>query len=276
MKFENLENKKFGLLTVLKLAPKTKNRSILWVCQCNCGNKIVARNKNILEGVTTDCGCISKNGLKQGQKVARLTLIKAITYGRGKKWECLCECGNDLLVKEYDIKNGVIKSCGCLKEEYSQIGNPVHNLNGTRLQRIYYSMKRRCYLKTHIHYKNYGGRGIVICDEWLGKNGLKNFAEWALKNGYKEDLSIDRIDNNGNYCPGNCKWSTCLEQQNNTSYNKIIEYNGEEMTVSQAARKYNISVPTLFNRINKWNNIKRAIEEPIHNEKRRTKTEGGN
>ena len=100
MKFENLKNKRFGMLTVLELAPKTKNRSTLWLCQCDCGNKTVARNKNLLEGITTDCGCVSKNGLKEGQRVARLTLIRKSRSSKGNIWDCVCDCGEELKVRE--------------------------------------------------------------------------------------------------------------------------------------------------------------------------------
>lgn len=275
MKFENLENKRFGMLTVLELAPKTKNRSTVWLCQCDCGNKTIARNKNLLEGITTDCGCISKNGLKEGRKIARLTLITKSRSSKGHIWDCVCDCGEELKVKEYHLRNGIVKSCGCLKKEYEKMGNPVHNFSKTRIQRIYHSMIQRCYSKNHIHYYNYGGRGITVCDEWLGKDGLKTFAEWALKNGYNENLSIDRIDNNGNYSPNNCKWATPLEQQNNTRYNHKIEYNGEILSLSQMARKYNLSASTLSNRLKKWKDVKKAIETPIHIEKQRYKKESG-
>lgn len=277
MKFENLENKRFGMLTVLELAPKTKNRSTLWLCQCNCGNKTVARNKNLLEGITTDCGCISKKGLKEGQKVARLTLIKEIPADRGRSWQCVCDCGKELKVREFHIRNGIIKSCGCLKTEYAKIGNKVHGYNKTRLQRIHFAMKKRCYLKTHIYYKDYGGRGITVCDEWLGENGLENFAEWALKNGYRENLTIDRIDNNKGYYPNNCRWATRSEQQNNRRISKKYEYNGESFTVAQLSRKYSINYSTLHGRLQKGMNVKEAIETNIKdNMRRNNKKEGGN
>lgn len=271
MEFKDLTGKRFGKLVVLSLAPKTKNRSTVWLCQCDCGKQVVVRNKNLLEGITTDCGCVSKNGYFVNQKIARLTLIKEIPACRGRSWECVCDCGKKLIVKESLIRNGVIKSCGCLKEEYAKKGNVVHGYNKSRIQRIYSSMIARCYNKNHTHYKNYGGRGITICEEWLGKDGLKNFGNWALQNGYNDNLSIDRIDNYGNYCPENCKWSTPLEQQNNTRYNYKIEYNGETLTLSQMAKKYNITISTLWNRLRKWKDVKKAIETPIHIEKQRYK-----
>lgn len=277
MKFENLENKKFGMLIVLELAPKTKNRSTLWLCQCDCGNKITARNKNLLEGVTTDCGCISKKGLKQGQKVARLTLIKEIPADRGRSWECVCDCGKELRVREFQIRNGIIKSCGCLKNEYAKVGNKVHGYNKTRLQRIHESMKKRCYSKNHIHYKDYGGRGITVCGEWLEENGLENFANWALKNGYKDTLTIDRIDNEKGYYPENCRWATRSEQQNNRRLNKKYEYNGELFTIAQLSTKYSINYSTLYNRLKKGMCIKESIETKIkENMRRNLKKEGGN
>lgn len=277
MEFKDLVGKRFGKLLVLSLAPKTKNRSTVWLCKCDCGKQIVARNKNLLEKIITDCGCNSKNNLIENQKIGKLTLIRKINACRGSKWECKCECGNSLIVKEYDLRQGNIKSCGCLKKEYAKKGNIIHGFNKTRIQEIHHAMKMRCYCKKHKYYKNYGGRGIKICDEWLGKEGLKNFGVWALENGYNDALSIDRINNNGNYEPSNCKWSTLIEQQNNTRRNHIIEYNGEKLSLSQMARKYNILPSTLCNRLRKWKDIGKAIETPIENNKKRLKNkEGGN
>lgn len=277
MIFENLVGKKFGKLAVIELAPKNKNRSILWRCLCDCGNEKIVRNKNLIEGISTDCGCISKQGYKQGQKIARLTLIKEIPARRGRSWECVCDCGNKLNVKESHIRNGSIKSCGCLAKEYKAIGNVVHNLCDTRINKIYQAMKNRCFLKTSKNYKNYGGRGIKMCNEWLGKDGLINFYNWAISNGYKDNLSIDRIDNNGDYRPENCRWATALEQQNNTRYNRILEYKGEKLTLSQASRKYNIDVSTLHHRLKRFNwDATKSIEEPIHTEMQRANKKSGN
>lgn len=271
MNFENLENKRFGMLTVLQLAPKTKNRSTRWLCKCDCGNTKIIRNKNLIEGVSKDCGCISKNNFEINQKIARLTLVKSIPACRGRKWECVCECGERVTVQEYDLREGIIKSCGCLKSEYAKMGNPIHKYNKTRIQRIHQGMMQRCYDKNHIHYSNYGGKGITVCEEWRGKYGVGNFAKWALQNGYNDELSIDRIDNNKGYSPDNCRWSTALEQANNTRRNRNIEYNGEVLSLSQMAKKHNMSVSMLSYRLKKWGDIDRAINEPLHNEKIRKK-----
>lgn len=284
MIFENLVGKRFGKLTVVELAPKTKNRSTLWRCICDCGKEKIARNKNLIEGITTDCGCISKQGYKQGQKVARLTLLKEIPACRGRSWECVCDCGNKLNVRESAIRSGSIKSCGCLAKEYKSIGNVLHNLCGTTINRIYCGMKDRCYSKSASNYKNYGGRGIKICDEWLGENGFINFYHWAVENGFSDEkaenginrLSIDRIDNDKGYSPENCRWATPLQQQSNTRWNRWLEYKGERLTLSQTSRKYNINIHTLCHRLKRYNgDIERAVSEPIRKEMIRVKKKSG-
>ena len=277
MVFENLVGKKFGKLTVIELAPKTKNRSTLWRCICECGNEKIARNKNLIEGITTDCGCVSGKGYKQGQKIARLTLLKEIPACRGRSWECLCDCGNKLTVNESLIRNGSVKSCGCLAKEYKSVGNVIHNLCNTRINKIYQGMKNRCSLKSSISYKNYGARGIKVCDEWLGENGIINFYNWAIANGYNDNLTIDRIDNNGDYEPSNCRWTTRLEQQNNTRINRWFEYKGERLTLSQITRKYNINISTFCHRLRRYNgDIDKCIIEPIRKEMSRVKKKSGN
>lgn len=121
----------------------------------------------------------------------------------------------------------------------------------------------RCYNKNTTSYIRYGSRGITVCDEWRGEKGFLNFYNWAMKNGYTDSLSIDRIDNSRNYEPSNCRWATLKEQQNNTRKNKYYEYNGEKLTLSQIAEKYNMSWSTLYHRLKKYNDIKVAIELPI-------------
>ena len=108
-----------------------------------------------------------------------------------------------------------------------------HNGSRTRLYHIYYGMMHRCYKPKCKEYKRYGGRGIKMCNEWIGKDGFVTFRDWALKNGYSNDLSIDRIDNNGGYTPQNCRWVTDKIQKNNMSSNTLLTYNGETHTISE-------------------------------------------
>lgn len=274
MKYKDLTGEVFEDLTVLGLAEKTKNRSIRWTCKCACGKIAIISNSNLLSGAVVDCGCKTKKIDIVGQRFSRLYVINKIIKNRKTLYMCKCDCGNLCLVSKHYLTHGITKSCGCLKKEYQKKGNKKHGLLKTRIYRIYMSMKNRCYLKTHVGYNRYGGRGIKICDEWLGENGLRNFYNWAVTNGYDEHLSIDRIDNDGDYSPKNCKWSTPREQQNNTSKNRKFYYNGEWQSISELSRKYNINISTLYNRIKKHGNIIKAIEEPIDLKMSRTKKSG--
>lgn len=203
-----------------------------------------------------------------GKKFGRLTvIIRTKSKNKRAMWLCKCNCGNEKIVSSADLLKGCVKSCGCLAKEIRQKGQPKHNLYHTRIYKIWSSMKNRCYLKSHIAYKNYGGRGIKVCDEW--KNDVVEFYNWAINNGYKDNLSIDRINNELNYCPENCRWATSLQQQNNTRNNLKYVYNGEILTLAEISRKYNINYSTLFNRIKKNPDIKLAIEKPIDKSKSR-------
>ena len=131
-----------------------------------------------------------------------------------------------------------------------------------RLKRIYYAMKRRCYNKTDEAYKYYGARGITICDEWLDEsNGYITFKQWALSNGYTDELTIDRIDVNKDYCPDNCRWVTMKIQLNNTRRNKLVTYNGETKTVSNWCDELGLQYEVVYNRIFRYHwTPKRALE----------------
>lgn len=185
-----------------------------------------------------------------GQKFGRLTVISFNGRKNGRYlWNCKCECGNDCVVEGHRLKTEGTRSCGCLRKET----NTKHGDYKSRLYKIYTSMKYRCSCPTDSGYKNYGGRGIKVCDEWL--QDFHNFKEWALNNGYDENAprgqcTIDRIDVNGNYEPSNCRWITNFEQQSNKRNNTHIEYQGEIYTKKELARKFNINYATFLYRLN--------------------------
>lgn len=275
---ENLTNQRFGKLVVLEKADAKANKSYKWRCKCDCGKEVIIKQTALKDGIVKSCGCEWKNKSLVGEKFYRLT-VKSIDLINNKTFAtCLCDCGNIVVKMPSLIKKGHIKSCGCYEKEQSKKGNPTHGLYYTRVHKIYMGMKNRCYCKTDYHYKQWGGRGIKICDEWLGENGFVNFYKWSMENGYKDTLTIDRIDNNGDYSPENCRWATLEEQQNNTRYNLILTYNGEKLTLSQASRKLNLSTSTIWHRVKKYGtNLDIALQKPIKHELSRYKNkESGN
>jgi hypothetical protein len=182
--------------------------------------------------------------VKQGDRYGRLTIIKEVERRNGRRYFlCHCDCGNERIIPLGTMRQGKAKSCGC----YAQERRSTHNETHTRLYHIWKTMKQRCNYEKHINFKNYGGRGISLCRDW---SDFITFRDWALSNGYLDNLTIERLDVNGNYEPDNCTWATMKEQQNNKRSNTLITYNVETKTLQEWAETLGIGKTTLRYRLN--------------------------
>lgn len=273
-KRNNLIGKQFSRWTVVGKAEK-RGRYYYWHCVCSCGNEKDVRERSLLEGTSRSCGCLQResaavvgSGKKidlTGMRFGRLTVIRGSEikphHYHEAFWHCKCDCGAETDVLGYHLRAGLTSSCGCLKREISSSVNKTHGESGTRLFRIWNGMKSRCKNKSLVGYKNYGGRGIYVCEEW--DEDYITFRDWALSHGYNETLSIDRIDNDGPYSPENCRWATRTQQCNNRRSNIFITYNGETHTATEWGRKIGVNSSILVRRKHMgWSDVD-CIETPV-------------
>lgn len=171
-----------------------------------------------------------------GQRFGRLTVIEETNRRANGSilWKCKCDCGNTVLVRSNHLRRGGVLSCGCYNRD-------IITKHGDKDNPLYHTlqcMKDRCYNSNAQEYENYGGRGIKICDEWL--ESYESFRDWAMANGYRKGLSIDRIDNNGDYSPDNCRWATMKTQCRNRRSNHLLTINGETHCIAEWGEIANI------------------------------------
>ena len=200
----------------------------------------------------------------------RFGKLKVVRFSHKDKrrisiWECVCDCGNKRLVYASNLLRGHTTSCGCGRKGNLNLSHPKHGLCGSRIYSIWSGIRRRCNNKNDPEFKYYGGRGILVCEEW---NDVEVFYEWAISHGYKDDLTIDRIDVYGNYCPDNCRWSTMKEQENNRRNNRLLAYGCDTMTVSQWSERLGIPKHTLYGRIRQGWSVERSLTTPVRSHRR--------
>ncbi|TJX25197.1 hypothetical protein [Staphylococcus haemolyticus] len=207
--------------------------------------------KNEMEKIVDNPRIVDKTGERYGRLV-----VEGIDFSKASRktyWICQCDCGNKKTVRSDCLGSTV--SCGCLKKEQDFKNlhlkdKQLHGLTNHPAYPRWRAMMARCYNEKTERYKRYGGRGINVCDEW---HNVEKFIKWAEDNGFEKELSLERINLDGNYEPKNCKWIPMEEQRWNTSYNVWHEYNGERLTTMQWARKLNIPQHVVWGY--KYNNI---------------------
>lgn len=198
-----------------------------------------------------------------GQRYGRLVVLEQAESHKGRiAWLCQCDCGNTKIVSGKQLRNGITSSCGCYRKEVATDRATKHKLCGTSLYHVYWNMKKRCYNESCDHYQWYGKEGKTICDEWLEKDGFSNFVDWALANGYKKGLQIDRIDNSVGYSPENCRWVTPSKNCRNKRNNHYITIQDETKTLSDWCDLYNVSFSLVSSRLSRgWDPLK-ALTTP--------------
>lgn len=197
-----------------------------------------------------------------GQKFGRYTVIKLHDKraNRGQTlWVCRCDCGNERLVMSQNLTRGNSKSCGCLCRENTSKANSTHRLTKHPAYKSWLSMRKRCYGNDPHAYKYYGSRGIKMCERW---NKFENFWE-DMNSTWKDGLEIDRIDNDGNYCPENCRWATRKEQVRNTRFTHWVEFKGQRKSVAEWSEITGIPYGTLHSRVYTGWTGERALTQPI-------------
>lgn len=191
-----------------------------------------------------------------GQRFGRLI---AVEYLGKSLWLCKCECGNKSSPNGRDLRNGITKSCGCLQRDIVGKRATKHGMAGTRIYKTWSNMKSRCNNPNATKYEIYGGKGIRVCKEWLNFEGFYN---WAIESGYRDDLSIDRIDGEKDYTPDNCRWTTYKVQGNNTSQNHPLTFKGKTQNISQWAEELELDSNTLNTRIMRGWDVEKALTTP--------------
>ena len=238
--FIDLTGKRFGRWKVLHIGTRTKGNRITWRCECDCGNIRDVLTHGLLSGKSKSCGCLVVDTMQgefkdiSGERYGKLVVNSDYKMvhrenGKGLLWLCRCDCGNEAWVDGVSLRRGHVKSCGCLHQDQlkkidrTKISHKKHGATDKhgqceRLYNVWKGMRNRCNNEKSSVYKYYGGRGIKVCPEW--ENDYAVFREWALKNGYDENAAkgqctIDRIDNNGNYEPSNCRFVSMAVQNIN-------------------------------------------------------------
>ena len=193
-----------------------------------------------------------------GQRFGKLLVQRYAGRKKRTAWQCLCDCGNTRVVMSFNLKSGHTRSCRCILDDMTI--NVTHGKTRSPEWTAWVNMNQRCHQAAYRYYGEYGGRGITVCDDWRN-----SFSSFLSDMGEKPSAahSIDRIDNNGNYCPENCRWATRHEQARNTRRNRLLTLNGETMCLAEWVDRVGIHQKTITGRLNRGWSDERALTTPV-------------
>lgn len=267
----DLTGQRFGKLVVLSKAESLREGRgairAMWNCKCDCGNAVTVRAELLRNGKTKSCGCLKHKHSYNFDDLTSREFGRLFVIGinrrdsRGKiYYDCICKCGNRVVVNSNSLKAGHTRSCGCLQVELSRKRHTKHGLSYSKIRGIWRNMIRRCECKNDASYENYGGRGISVCDEW---HNLEAFAKWILEAGYDEcrergEQTIERIDVNGNYEPSNCKLANMIKQGRNKRNNREFLLNGKRITLQELSEITGVNRTTISYRLSKGKSVSEA------------------
>lgn len=258
MAFFDLTGLRFGRWIVMSYSWDGR-----WLCCCDCGITKTVIGRSLRNGTSVSCGCYCRDQKHDnvtdfsGQVFGRWTIVKRI--GKvGSLWLCKCECGTERAVQSATFKRGRSKSCGCYRDDVAENLHKRHGLSRTKPYITWTGMKQRCYNPNFEQYKDYGGRGITVCDEWR-----ESFTKFYLDMGdAPENMTLDRIDNNGNYEKTNCRWASPVQQAENRrqqSKEVRLTFAGITLTISDWAKRLNIPRTRIYSRLKSRWEIERVL-----------------
>lgn len=264
----DLTGMKFSRLTVLKQSPRKDSRPV-WECKCECGSKVLVSTSALRTGNTKSCGCAriiaNKNRCIDltGKTFGKwMVVCRAENIGRRTFWLCECECGGKRPVQADSLSGGISTNCGCERNKKTISRNTTHGMYGRPERNVWQQMIGRCTNKNDESYKNYGGRGIKVCDKW--RNDFLAFLKDMGPRPF-DGAQIDRFpNNNGNYEPGNCRWTTRKNNLRNTRKNRFLEFDGKRLTVAEWSEVTGISQSAIYSRLDKmgWS-IEKSLSTPV-------------
>lgn len=267
---------RFGKLEAVEAAGVSPNGDRQWRCRCDCGNEIIALKGSLLKGVTHHCGCsrvVHRAEDLSGRQFGRWTVLaRAETRGGQSRFLCRCACGIEKDVARPTLLNGDSTSCGCYRDEVSGTQSLSHGMSSSPEYKAFAHAKDRCLNPNDKAFAHYGGRGITFHPAWVN-DFAAFFAEVGLRP--SPEHSLDRIDVDGNYEPGNVRWATAIVQANNKRRNRKIAFDGREMNVSQWARETGIPVATLQRRLKMGWSVEQALATPVMTNRRNRKAGTG-